>query len=270
MATNGKRTAGTAVVTGASAGIGEAFARRLAGRGHDLVLIARRKDRLDRLAGELSKEHGVAAAVIPADLAIDGGVSLVEERVRQGDVEVLVNNAGFGTVGEFAELPLDRELEELDLNVRALVRLTHAALASMVPRRRGGIINVASTAAFQPLPYNATYAATKAFVLHFSDAVHEEAREHGVTVTCLCPAPVRTEFQQVAGIDESRMPALAWMSVDAVVEAALSAMRAGRAIVIPGALNAMMAQSARMAPRFVVRRIAGSMMRDAGRRGSAH
>ena len=136
----------------------------------------------------------------------------------------------------------------------------------MVQRRRGGIINVASTAAFQPIPYNATYAAAKAFVLHFSEAVHEEAKQHGVTVTCLCPGPVRIEFQQVAGIDESRLPAMAWMGVDAVVESALLAMRSGRAITVPGALNVAAAAGSRMAPRFLVRRIAGSMFRDVGRR----
>ena len=265
MATNGK--AGTAVVTGASAGIGEGFARHLARRRYDLVLVARRRERLEQLAVELGAGDGIRAEVLQADLATGDGVSQVAERVRADDVTVLVNNAGFGTAGEFCELPLEREIEEIDVNVRAPVRLTHAALSSMVPRRRGGIINVASTAAFQPLPYNAIYGATKAFVLHFSEGVHEEARQHGVTVTCLCPGPVKTEFQQVAGIDESRAPAMAWMSVDSVVEAALAGLRSGRAIVIPGALNVMMANSARMTPRFLVRRIAGSMMRNQTRRG---
>jgi len=264
MATNGK--AGTAVVTGASAGIGEGFARHLARRGHDLVLVARRRERLEQLAAELGAGDGIRAEVLQADLAQDDGVSQVADRVRADDVTVLINNAGFGTIGEFSALPLEREIEEIDVNVRALVRLTHAALASMVPRKRGGIINVASTAAFQPLPYNAIYGATKAFVLHFSEGVHEEARKHGVTVTCLCPGPVKTEFQQVAGTDESGVPSMAWMSVDSVVGAALSGLRLGRAIVIPGTLNFMMANSARMAPRFLVRRIAGSMMRDRARK----
>jgi len=268
MTTNSERNTGVALVTGASGGIGEGFARRLARDGHGLVLVARRKDRLDRLAAQLVAERGIAVDVIQADLARDGGVDLVEARLRKGDVELLVNNAGFGTFGEFADLPLDHEVEELDLNVRALVRLTHAALGPMIERRRGAIINVASMAGFQPLPYQAVYAASKAFVLHFSEAVHEEARQRGVTVTCLCPGPVRTEFQQVAGVDPDRVPAAAWMTVDSVVEAALSGVRAGRAIVIPGALNAMMAASTRMAPRFVVRRVAGSMMRDQGRRAS--
>jgi len=252
------------LITGASAGIGEGFARRLAKDAYDFVLVARRKERLDALAGELSSQHGAASEVIEADLATDAGVSGVEERLRRGDIIMLINNAGFGTFGEYAKQPLARELEELDLNVRALMRLTHAALGPMVERQSGAIINVASAAAFQPIPYNATYAATKAFVLHFSEAVHEEARHHGVSVTCLCPGPVKTEFQQVAGLDESSIPAIAWESVDSVVRSALSAVRSGRAIAIPGAVNKMTSASSRLAPRFLVRRIAGSMFRDRG------
>jgi short-subunit dehydrogenase len=260
MATNNNRP--RALITGASAGIGEGFAEHLARRGHDLVIVARRRDRLDGIAHELLQAHGASCEVIEADLTNDEDVSRVQDRVRRGDIELLVNNAGFGTFGEFAKLPLERELQELDLNVRALVRLTHTALQSMIERRRGGIINVASAAAFQPIPYNATYAATKAYVLHFSEGVHEEVASHGVTVTCLCPGPVKTEFQQVAGISESFMPSFAWESVDSVVEAALGGLRAGRAIVTPGLVNAMSSASSRMAPRFLVRRIAGAMFRN--------
>ncbi len=263
MANETSRT--KALVTGASAGIGEAFVRHLAARKYDLILVARRKDQLERLASELSDKHGVSADALEADLSENAGVALVEERLRSGDIDLLVNNAGFGTVGEFAGLPLERELAELDVNVRALMRLCHAALASMVERRRGAVINVASTAAFQPVPYNATYSATKAFVLHFSEALHEEVKPHGVTVTCLCPGPVKTEFQDVAGIDGSRIPSFAWESVDSVVDTALSAMRGRRAIAIPGAVNKMTAATAQLAPRFLTRRIAGVMFRDQGR-----
>jgi short-subunit dehydrogenase len=252
-----------ALVTGASAGIGEAFARRLAST-HDLVLVARRRERLDALAKELSDAHGASCEVITADLAKSDDVTRVEERLRAGDIDLLINNAGFGTFGEFAKLPLARELEELDLNVRALMRLSHAALGPMNERGRGEIINVASAAGFQPVPYNATYAATKAFVLHFSEALHEEARHHGVAVTCLCPGPVRTEFQQVAGLDEHALPSFAWVGVDTVLDSALSALRRGRAIALPGAFNAVTANSVRLAPRFLVRRIAGSMFRNQG------
>lgn len=262
MTTQGTRP--RALITGASAGIGEGFARRLAIDGYDFVLVARRRDRLDALAAELSSQHGAASEVIEADLARDDGVSAIEERLRRGDIALLVNNAGFGTFGEYAKLPLARELEELDLNVRALMRLSHAALGPMTGSQSGAIINVASAAAFQPIPYNATYAATKAFVLHFSEAIHEETRRYGVVVTCLCPGPVKTEFQQVSGLDESAIPSFAWESVETVVNTALSAVRTRRAIAIPGTINKLTSASSRLAPRFLVRRIAGSMFRDRG------
>jgi len=148
------------------------------------------------------------------------------------------------------------------VNVRALMRLTHAALGPMVERGRGGVINVASTGAFQPVPYMATYAATKAFVLYFSEALHEEVKGKGVTVTCLCPGPVKTEFQQVAGVNDRRVPSMAWTSVDAVVESALKAVSARRAITVPGALNRLTATAVKLMPRFVARRVAGSMFKQ--------
>lgn len=250
-----------ALITGASSGFGEAFARELARRRHNLVLVARRRDRLERLAAEISEGDGVGAEVLAADLSQDADVSRVEERLRAGDIDLLINNAGFGTAGEFAHLPLERELEEVDLNVRALVRLTHAALGPMIARRRGGIINVASMAGFQPIPNMAIYAATKAFVLHFSEAVHEEVKRHGVVVTALCPGPVRTEFQQVAGVDESRAPSFVWVSVDTVVSTALAALASRRAIAVPGLFSRLGVLTVRLSPRFLVRRVAGSMYR---------
>lgn len=256
-----------ALITGASSGIGETFARHLARQGHDLVLVARRRDRLEQLASELSESHGVAAEIIQADLSKDADLSVVEERLRSpttlrsGHIDLLVNSAGFGSVGEFGDASLERELEQLDVNVRALMRLTHAALASMTERRRGGIVNVASTAAFQPIPNMGTYAATKAFVLHFSEAVHEEAKQHGVAVTCLCPGPVRTEFQKVAGVDDGRVPSMVWTSPDKVVDSALAALRSKRAVAVPGAFNRLAAMSVRFTPRFLTRRIAGSMFK---------
>jgi short-subunit dehydrogenase len=254
-----------AIVTGASAGIGEAFARQLARRGYDLVLVARRKERLDKLASELSASHGVSVEVIEADLSKPEGVGSIEQRLAAGDIELLVNNAGFGTQGEFADLPIDREMEELDVNIRALVRLTHAALAPMVEKRRGNVINVGSTGSFQPVPYMSTYAATKAFVLHFSEGVHEEVKKQGVTVTCLCPGYVMTEFQQVARLNEAKLPNSGRKTPDQVAEAALKAAFAGKAIVVPGVQNRLMATSiVRLTPRFAVRRIAGSMFKDMG------
>ena len=248
-----------ALITGASAGIGVEFARQLAKRGYDLVLAARRKERMDALAEELSD---ATVEVVAVDLVTDEGVGELETMLRSGSIDLLVNNAGYGTFGEFAKLPLDRELAQLDLNVRALMRLSHAAAVPMVERKRGAIINVASAAAFQAIPYNATYSATKAFVLHFSEALHEELKPHGVTVTCLCPGPVKTEFQEVAGLDADGIPAMAWMSAASVVSSAISAMRSGRAITIPGALNMATAASSKFAPRFLTRRIAAAMFRN--------
>ena len=247
-----------ALITGASSGFGATFARRLAAQGYDLILVARRKDRLDQLSKELSEAHGATAEVIEADLTNDEAVSAVEERLRAGDVDMLVNSAGFGTNGAFVDLPLDREVEEIDLNVRALTRLTRAALGPMTQRGSGAIINISSTAAFQPLPYMATYAATKAYVLSFSEAVHDEVRDKGVTVTALCPGPVKTEFQQVAGVDADRVPGIVWVDPEKVVDQALAAVRARRASTVPGMINSLGAVTAKFAPRFLSRRIASA------------
>ncbi len=251
-----------ALVTGASAGLGEVFAEKLAKKGYDLVITARRKDRLDALAESLDS-FGSTTTVIEADLATDAGVDLLVKPAAE--VDLLVNNAGFGSVGEFAELPLDRELEELNVNVRALMTLCHAALGAMTERRRGSIINVASTAAFQAIPYNATYSATKAFVLHFSEALHEEVKKHGVAVTCLCPGPVKTEFQEVAGVSEDSIPDIMWTTPESVVDAALAALDVRRAYVVPGPMNAMTALGVSLAPRFVTRKIAAAFFRDRSR-----
>lgn len=250
------------LITGASGGIGEAFARKLAKCRYDLVLVARRREQLERLAEELASGDGVKAEVLVADLGDAAGVSAVEGRLRSDEFSLLVNNAGFGTRGGFAELPLEREIEELDVNVRALVRLTHAALGPMVERGRGAVINVGSIGAFQPVPHMATYAATKAFVLHFSEALHEEVKGKGVTVTCLCPGAVRTGFQRTANVDSDRIPSMGWTDVEKVVESALRAVSSRRAMTVPGLLNSLTAGSVRFMPRFLVRRIAGSMFRE--------
>jgi len=252
-----------ALVTGASAGIGAGFARRLAKDGWALVLVARRRERLEALREELGGE----VEVLAADLASEAGVNAAAERVARGDLELLVNNAGFGTIGAFAELPLAREMAEIDLLVRAVVRLTHAGLSGMIPRGRGGILNVASMAAFQPVPFNAVYAASKAFVLSFSESVHEEARPHGVTVTCTCLGPVRTEFQRVAKLDGKKLPhrklmrAMARTGIDEVVEASLRAVLRGDAVCVPGALNAVIAKASQAVPRPIVRRMSGRVYR---------
>jgi short-subunit dehydrogenase len=230
------------------------------------VLVARRRDVLDALAEELRGAHDTRTEIIDADLTEDGGIARVEQRVAQGDIALVVNNAGFGTSGDFAALPLARELEEVDLNVRALVRLCHAALGPMYERGGGAIVNVASTGGVQPVPYMATYAGTKAFVLHFSESLHEEAARHGVVVTCLCPGPVKTGFQDAAELDVGRMPRIGWTSVDQVVSGALAAVRRRRAIAIPGAINRATATSVRFVPRMATRKIAGAMFRSASER----
>jgi short-subunit dehydrogenase len=256
----------TALITGASSGIGAAFARALANQGHDLVVTARDRSRLEALAAQLESKHGVSCEVLVADLADASQLALVEDRLRldgplsdgaRPHVDLLINNAGFGSQGPFAELPLDGEDGQIRVNVLALQRLTHAALPGMISRRKGAIINVGSIAGRAPLPYNATYGATKAFVASFSEAVHEEVRPHGVKVICLEPGFTKTEFQKRAGAEEILIPGRAWMTPESVVDAALAALSKGPAVVVPGLQNQFLAAAARNAPRSLVRRIAG-------------
>jgi short-subunit dehydrogenase len=251
-----------ALVTGASAGIGCAFAERLARDAWDLVLVARRRERLDELAAKLTETHGRRVDVLAADLTKPDGVRAVEERVaKEPTLELLVNNAGFGTSGPFAELDRDAEEEEIRLNVLALVRLTHAALAAFAARRHGSIVNVSSLAGFQPGPYTATYAATKAFVNSFTQALSEELRGSGIRLQLLCPGFTRTEFQEVAGVATGDIPSFAWMAPEAVVEASLEGLRRGELIVIPGRGNKVMGAVLRALPAVVARRAGGALLR---------
>jgi uncharacterized protein len=245
-----------ALVTGASAGLGVEFARQLSKRGHRLVLAARRKERLDELAKELGNARAVAidlskkdaAAKLMADVAANGEV-----------VDLLVNNAGFGLIGRFAELDAKRERQMIDLNVGALTDLCRAVAPGMVERKSGGIINVASTAAFQPGPKMAVYFATKAFVLSLTEALHEELKPYGINVSCLCPGPTRTEFGEVAGFGGNGLFDRIAMNASEVVEAGLKGLDSNKAIVIPGLLNKAGAVGGRFAPRSVVRKIAGAI-----------
>jgi len=249
----------TALVTGASAGIGEAFARELAVRGHDLVLVARRADRLDDEAARLGAAHGLTVEPLVADLATPDGVGMVAARLADPSrpIDVLVNNAGVGSSGSFWELPVEHEVAMIHLNVVALVQLTHAALAPMVARNAGGVINVSSLGAYQPVPFNATYGATKAFVSSFSQAVHEELKGTGVKCMVLSPGFTRTEFQVRAGFDSNDVPGFLWQDAATVVQHALRAYDAGRAVCVPGPLNAATAAFAAVTPHAVTRRIAG-------------
>jgi uncharacterized protein len=254
----------TALVTGASSGIGEAFARRLASRGTDLVVVARRQERLESLAGELGDRHAVEVEVLPADLADAGERGRVEDRLRQDarPVDLLVNNAGFGTSGRFADLPVEREDEQIRLNVLALTRLTHAALPGMIARGRGAILNVSSVTAFTPVPNNATYAATKAFVSSFSEALHQETRGTGVTVHAVCPGFTRSEFHETAQWgDDRKVPSFLWLSAERVVDDALAATEKGRAVSVPGLPYKAYGLGVRVVPHAVVRRVADAVDR---------
>jgi hypothetical protein len=251
-----------ALVTGASSGIGEALARRLARDGRHLVLVARRADRLEALAREVTEQHGVKAHVIPADLVQPGaGRTLLDEVARRGlTVDWLINNAGFGTLGRFDTLPVERELEEIRLNVETLVELTGRCLPGMVARKRGAVMNIASVGGFAPSAYMATYSATKAFVLSFSEALAVEMRGTGVQVLCVCPGFTRTEFQARAAVDVSTVPSFAWMSSEEVADQAVAAV-GRRAVLVNGLLNSLMTSTIRFVPRGALARMVGMMVR---------
>ncbi|WP_205697838.1 SDR family oxidoreductase [Conexibacter sp. SYSU D00693] len=233
------RDDGTALVTGASSGIGEEFARQLAAKGYGVTLVARRRERLEALAEELRKAHGVRVEVAPCDLADqDACERLVRDVEAQGlTIDVLVNNAGFGIYRAFASSDLDREFEQLAVLVGAVVQLDGLVLPGMLERGRGAIINVSSTAGLQPLPGNGTYAACKAFVQLHTEALHEEVRGTGVTVTAVAPGPVRTEFQETSEpLFAERLPGFVWASAERVARDGLRAAEKGKRSVIPGGL----------------------------------
>jgi short-subunit dehydrogenase len=246
------------LVTGGSSGIGEALAHQLAARGHDLVLVAREEAGLRRAGGRIAEAHGVDVEILAADLSEPSQLAMVEDRLSslEAPVEALVNNAGIGSVGSFASLAIEGEVAMLAINVGALVRLTHAALPAMINRGHGGILNVASLGAFQPAPLNATYAATKAFVLSFTEAIHEEVLRSGVKVTCLCPGFTRTGFQTRSGMEAVSVPERLWMSAAEVAAAGWSGWTANRAVVVPGAVNKAGAGLVRVLPRSTVRKMA--------------
>jgi uncharacterized protein len=245
-----------ALITGASAGLGVEFARQLSRRGLALVLAARRKDRIEALANELGNARAVAIDLSNAGAA----AKLIGELDAAGErVELLVNNAGVGLIGRFAELDPQRLRQMIDLNVGTLTDLCRAAAPGMIKRRTGGILNVASTAAFQPGPNMAVYFATKAYVLSFTEALHEELKPHGVRVSCLCPGPTRTEFGAVAGFGGNGAFDRFAMDSPEVVEAGLEGLDRNHAVVVPGLANKITAASTRFAPRSIVRKIAGAI-----------
>jgi hypothetical protein len=251
-----------ALVTGASSGIGEALARRIARDGRRVGLVARRRDRLEALAADLRARHRIEADVLPADLTTAGSVkTLVDELARRElTVDWLVNNAGFGTFGKFQDLPIERELEEIRLNVDALVELTGRILPGMVSRGRGFVMNVASVGAFVPSPMMATYTATKAFVLSFTETIDAELEGTGVRALCVCPGFTRTEFQSHVDIDTSQVPGLAWMTADEVADEAVRA--AGRGgVLVNGTINRALTTLLKFVPRSVAIRSATMLLK---------
>jgi len=256
-----------ALITGASSGIGEAIARELAERGHGLALAARREDRLARLAGELSDRHGVRAEPIRADLGAGDGRDELADRLGEAGLEVgiLVNNAGFGDHGDFVGTDRERNNRMIRLNCEALTDLQGRYLPGMVERGEGAVINIASTAAFQPIPSNAVYAATKAFVLSLSEAVHGELGGTGVTVTAVCPGPVKTEFVAEAGLEgaEDRTPDIVWLTAGQVARAAIEGTEKGKRVVVPGLLNRATAISGQHVPRALLLPLAKRAWRSA-------
>lgn len=245
----------TALVTGATAGIGLEFARQLAGRGDDLVLVARDTTRLESVAAELRSSYGVGVEVLAADLTDPGQLATVEARlaVRERPVDLLVNNAGFGLKERFLDNPLDVEQAQQDVLVRAVLRLTHAALGGMVERRRGGVINVSSVAAFLP---RGTYSAAKAWVNSFSQWAHAEYAGQGVTVMALCPGFVKTEFHERLGVDRaSSAPKPLWLEADRLVRDALADFDKGRAMSIPSKRYKAIVTVTRIVPRSALQRL---------------
>ena len=252
----------TALITGASGGIGLELARRFAAGGYDLVLVARSTAKLEDLAGELRK-HGGAVRVLAKDLAKPESPEEVCRELEAAGVtiDVLVNNAGFATYGPFVEIDLGRELEELQLNIVTLTHLTKKLLPGMLARRRGGVLNLASTAAFQPGPLMAVYYATKAYVVSFSEALAEELSGTGVTVSVLCPGPTATGFQRRAGMEASKLFSGMLQVADAaaVARAGYEGFRAGKRIVIPGLINKIGVQSIRVSPRALATKMVKRM-----------
>lgn len=257
---------GAALITGASAGLGKELAALAAADGYDVVLVARRRGRLDELAEELQRRHGVAALVLAEDLEDSGAPARIHRAVEQAGVhvEVLVNNAGFGSNGPFQAQDLPRELAMIQVNVAALVALTGLFLPEMLRRGSGRILNLGSTAGFQPGPHMATYYATKAFVNHWSEALAVELRGTGVTVTVSCPGPVATEFARVAGNDQTKLfKTWSVQPADQVAREAWRAMLRGRAMIVHGLAGKLGVQSLRLAPRALVARMAANLNRPA-------
>ncbi|MEV0324834.1 SDR family oxidoreductase [Micromonospora echinospora] len=262
------RTIPLAVVTGATAGIGAAFARRLARDGYDLVLVARDATRLSGFATELTERHGRSVETLPADLSTEDGCVAVERRLTEGrPVDLLVNNAGIALTRSFLRTTVEDEARLLRLNVSAVMRLTHAVLPTMTERRVGAVINVSSVAGFGALEAGSTYSATKAWVTNFSESVGQAARPYGVRVMALCPGFTRTEFHQRAGINTSSMPGWIWLDADAVIDEGLRDLRKGRLVSVPDWKYKLAVVALRHTPQRLLHRLTRSTKVLVGRGG---
>lgn len=252
----------TALITGASSGIGEAFARRLAAEGHDLFLVARSEDKLRELCSELSTKHGIDARYVALDLTRpDADARCFDETQRLGiEIDLLINNAGFGSMGDFAKLDVERELEMIRLNIGALVGLTHRYLGPMRQRRKGTIINISSGAGFQPIPFMATYAATKTFVTAFSEAIAEENRPFGIQVVAICPGSTETPFFETGNVGRE-FNAKGMETPEQVVETAMKAIGTGKSKVVSGWKNSLVARSVTLAPNWLITRVIANKLR---------
>jgi short-subunit dehydrogenase len=257
----------TALVTGASSGLGEEFARELARRHANLVLSARSREKLERLAADLARVNGIRADVVVQDLAEpDGALALARELKARGiEIDHLINNAGFGTAGRFETMDVEREARMVRVNSEAVVVLTRSLLRGMLERRRGGVLNVASTAGHQPTPFMTTYGATKAFVLSFTLALAEELRGTGVRALALCPGPVPTGFQAAASIPSGAVVSFAKLDAHTVVERALDAYARRATLKTPGLVNSAQTLASKLLPRSLIVRAARLTMTRLGR-----
>jgi uncharacterized protein len=259
-------TTETALITGASAGIGWELARLFAADKSNLVLVARRRERLEELAAELNRQHGVEVRVVATDLARPDAPRAILDQLAAENVaiDVLVNNAGFGALGAVAVLDADRQMEMVQVNVAALTHLTRLLLPGMIERRRGGVLNVASTAGFQAGPFMAVYYATKAYVISFTEALGDELAASGVKVSCLCPGPTTTEFAETAHMVNTLMFRLGPMTAEQVARAGHRGFRQGKLLVVPGWLNFLGSMGVRYVPRGVARGIARRLQWNRG------
>jgi len=250
------------LITGASSGIGFELARLFARDGNSLAIVARREELLNKVASELRSEFGVEVEVIAKDLTLENSSEEIFEHLKDRDIDIIVNNAGFGAVGEFYEIDHERQIDMIKLNITALTSLTRLFIPSMVEKNRGGILNVGSLAGFQPGPYATVYYATKAFVLSFTEGLKEELKNTNIKVSCLAPGPTNTEFGEVSGLDRSFLFKSGTMGAREVALQGYNGFLGGKTIVIPGFTGKLLPLLVRVSPRFLVRKITAKLNRS--------